>query len=114
MSFEELLEKFKHELLNSWDFFIAELDNQIVGLLALKPDAKQLDQLFIAPARQGHGVGVQLLELAKQKLPKGMWLRTAELNKRAILFYSSAGFSVDRVEPRPEWDRNDVIMSWKP
>ncbi len=114
LSFEQLLEKFKRELHANWDFFVADRDGQIVGLLALKPDTNQLDQLFIAPEQQGRGMGLQLLDFAKQTLPNGMWLRTAELNKRAIQFYSSAGFSIDRVERRPEWDRNDIVMSWQP
>ena len=114
LSFEQLLEKFERELQSSWDLYVAELNGQIVGLLALKPESNQLDQLFVAPAHQGRGLGAQLLSFAKQILPKGMSLRTAELNKRAIQFYTAAGFSIDRVEPRPEWDRNDVVMSWSP
>lgn len=114
LSFEQLLEKFERELQTDWDLFVADFDKQIVGLLALKPDTNQLDQLFVAPEQQGRGLGLQLLDFAKQILPNGMWLRTAELNKRAIQFYSSAGFCIDRVEPRPEWDRNDVVMSWSP
>jgi len=114
LSFEQLLEKFESALQSNWNLFVADLDGQIVGLLALKPNTNQLDQLFIAPKQQGHGIGTQLLDFAKKTLPHGMWLRTAELNKRAIQFYTSAGFSIDRVEPRPEWDRNDVVMRWSP
>ena len=114
LSFEQLLEKFESELKSNWNLFVADLDGEIVGLLALNPNTNQLDQLFIAPEQQGHGIGAQLLDFAKQTLRNGMWLRTAELNKSAIQFYTSAGFSIDRVEPRLEWDRNDVVMSWSP
>ena len=113
LNFEQLLEKFESELQSNWNLFVADLEG-VVGLLALRSNINQLDQLFVAPELQGRGMGAQLLDFAKHTLPNGMWLRTAELNKRAIQFYTSAGFSIDRVEPRPEWDRNDIVMSWSP
>ena len=89
------------------------MDGEIIGLLALKPSQNRIDQLFIAPEYQGLGIGKMLLEFAKVQLPKDIWLRTAEKNTRAIAFYTSSGFTVDRVEARPEWDRNDVVMVWR-
>ena len=108
-----LPERFKRELTDTWDLFVADYRGEIVGLLALKPSENRLDQLFVAPEYQGRGVGKTLLNFAKKRLPKEVWLRTAEQNTHAIEFYKAAGFSTIRVEARPEWDRNDVLMIWR-
>ncbi len=113
LTYEELLDRFKSELEQSWDLQVADHQGQIVGLLALKPSLNRIDQLFVAPEYQSRGVGRRLLEFAKIQMPKEIWLRTAEKNARAIAFYTRAGFSIDRVEARPEWDRNDVVMVWR-
>jgi ribosomal protein S18 acetylase RimI-like enzyme len=112
LSFQELRDRFEHEAAHSWDSYVAELNGEIAGLLALKIEDKQLDQLFIAPEYQGRGVGTALLQFAKQKLPSGMWLRTAERNTKAIAFYKAAGFLFEQLQARPEWDRNDAIYRW--
>lgn len=114
LPFEQLLQLFKHDLENQWDFYVADLNGQVVGLLALKLQTKQLDQLFVDPKFQGRGVGRTMLEFAKDRLPDGMWLRTPERNLKAIDFYKSAGFTFDKLEPRPEWDRNDILLEWTP
>ena len=114
LSLGELREKFEFELVNGWDLFVAVVNAKIAGLLALRPGERQLDQLFVDPRFQGMGIGLKLLNFAKQKLPDGMWLRTAEKNARAIKFYEAAGFIFERKEPRPEWDRYDAYYVWTP
>lgn len=113
LSYDDLLERFRTELETTWDLYVADQDGQLVGLLALKPSQNRIDQLFIAPEHQGRGIGKSLLRFAKDQLPGKIWLRTAKKNERAIAFYTSAGFTIDRVEARPEWDRNDVVMVWR-
>ncbi len=113
LTYEALLDRFRHELEQSWDLHVAAHQGQIVGLLALKLSLNRIDQLFVAPEYQRRGVGRRLLEFAKNQMPKEIWLRTAENNSRAIAFYTAAGFLIDRVEARPAWDRNDVVMVWR-
>ena len=110
----ELREKFDYELAHGWDFFVAVVDEKIAGLLALRVEERQLDQLFVDPDLQGSGVGLKLLNFAKQRLPDGMWLRTAEKNAKAIRFYEAAGFVFERKQARPEWDRYDAYFAWTP
>lgn len=114
LTFDELREKFEYELSHDWDLFVAVVDTQIAGLLALRVGERQLDQLFVDPDFQGSGIGLKLLNFAKQNLPDGMWLRTAEKNARAIKFYEAAGFVFERKQPRPEWDRYDSYYAWTP
>ena len=113
LSYAALLKKFREELATSWDLYVADHEGKIIGLLALKPSQNQIDQLFIAPEYQRRGIGKLLLNFAKNRLPNEIWLRTAEQNKRAIAFYALAGFEIDRVEARPEWDRNDIVIVWR-
>ena len=111
-SFEDLRARVPINVASDWDLFVADLDGEIVGMLALKPAEHQLDQLFLHPDHQGRGLGRQLLDFAKARSPGGLWLRTAEKNTRAIAFYERAGFVFERREPRPEYDRNDVYYRW--
>ena len=97
-----------------WDLYAASLDGSVVALLALVPCGHQLDQLFVAPAHQGCGIGWALMTFAKARLPAGMWLNTAERNLRAIAFYEAAGFAIEARFERPEYERFDVRMRWSP
>lgn len=114
LTFGELCEKFEYELAHGWDLFVAVIDTRIAGMLALRVGEQQLDQLFVDPNFQGSGIGLKLLNFAKQRLPDGMWLRTAEENTRAIRFYEAAGFIFVRKQERPEWDRYDSYFAWTP
>lgn len=113
-SFEELQIKFRQQVATVWDLYVAEVDGRIAGLLALQLAQSQLDQLFLHPDFQGQGIGLALLNHAKDILPHGMWLRSAEKNYRAIRFYEKSGFKFERRDPRPEFDRFDVTYRWSP
>ncbi len=114
LTFGELREKFEYELAHGWDLFVAVVHTQVTGMLALRPGERQLDQLFIDPSFQSSGIGLKLLNFAKQRLPDGMWLRTAEKNFKAIRFYEAAGFVFERKQKRPEWNRYDAYYTWTP
>ena len=53
-----------------------------------------LDQLYIAPGHQGHGIGRRLVDLAKAVSPAGLTLYTFQVNERARRFYERNGFTV--------------------
>ncbi len=62
----------------------------IVGLLTLHDD--WLDQLYIASAAQGAGLGTRFVELAKQQRPTGLQLWAFASNLPAQSFYERHGF----------------------
>jgi ribosomal protein S18 acetylase RimI-like enzyme len=67
-------------------------DGELLGLMVLDED--WVEQLYVEPARTGKGIGGRLLDLAKQRRPEGLQLRTFESNTRAQRFYERHGFTV--------------------
>ena len=70
-------ERIARELAAGWVVHLAWYYGKLVGFLALKPEAGCLDQIFVLPQAQGQGIGRALLDFAKERLPSGIWLRTA-------------------------------------
>jgi GNAT superfamily N-acetyltransferase len=86
-----LRERIDSELQSGWDLYVALEEGHVVGMLALKPAAAILDQIFVAPTAQGKGVGRMLLDLAKQLMAAGFTLRMDAANDRARRFYEAGG-----------------------
>ncbi|GIM89350.1 hypothetical protein Ato02nite_011430 [Paractinoplanes toevensis] len=61
-------------------------------LAALVLDDDWIDQLYVEPAVTGHGLGSQLVELAKSRRPGGLQLWTFATNTGAQRFYRRHGF----------------------
>jgi len=99
---EDMRRRIYAEAGTRWRLDIAAHKEQIVGMLALVIAEKRLDQIFIAPAWQGKGIGLQLLARARALLPDGIWLRTAADNVRAWQWYEREGFILEKEEPHPE------------
>ena len=97
------------ELAAGWQAHLAWDGDQLVGFLALKPATGCLDQLFVAPEAQGRGIGRLLLDLAKDTLPRGLWLRTAEDNHRACRFYERTGFRRSEQQTHPSLGHRTII-----
>ncbi|MEO1405365.1 MAG: GNAT family N-acetyltransferase [Pseudomonadota bacterium] len=114
LGFDALLDLFSNEAEHVWDLHVADLDGELAGFLALKREERKIDQLFVAPEVQGNGVGLYLLNIGKQILPEGLWLRTAEQNHNALRFYERNDFTFQRREARPEYDRFDIVLKWSP
>lgn len=113
LSRDDLVHLFSRNAESVWDLHAAVSDAELVGFAALILNEKKLDQLFVAPKHQQSGVGRLLLDHAKKLLPSGMWLRTGDNNQNAIAFYKRHGFVFDRLEPRPEYDRHDMYLTWQ-
>jgi GNAT superfamily N-acetyltransferase len=75
-----------------WVACTVEDGDSVVAVLALSPG--WVDQLYVAPAWMGQGVGAQLLDLAKQRHPGGLQLWTFVSNLGAQRFYERHGFVV--------------------
>ncbi|MEF2070366.1 GNAT family N-acetyltransferase [Consotaella aegiceratis] len=86
--FRARLEK---ELAEGWELFAACDGVRIVGMLALKPRERRLDQLFVLPSEHGRGIGRALLDFAKRRMVDGFRLRTPAFNEAAQRFYAREG-----------------------
>jgi len=88
----------RHEIDQGWSLFVAEDDGVIAAMLALHLGDKYLDQLFVAPAHQGQGLGHTLLAFTRTQLPDEIWLRCVRENEKAWRWYEREGFVFEKEE----------------
>ena len=112
-SVDDLRERIVREIEGGWTLYVAELGGTLVGMLAIHERDLHLDQLFVAPAFQGRGLGKRFLALAREKMPDEMWLRVSLGNERAWRWYEREGFVRERVEQRPEWPQPRAYYRWR-
>jgi GNAT superfamily N-acetyltransferase len=85
-----------------------------VALLALSDT--MVEQLYVAPAWIGRGVGRRLIELAKARRPQGLDLYCFAVNTRARHFYERHGFQAIAFGDGSgnEEGQPDVRYAWRP
>lgn len=96
------------------EVWVAEVAGAVVGYVAFTPT--WLDDLYVAPAAQGRGVGGMLLELVKSLRTDGFSLWVFESNAPARAFYLAHGL-VDREHTdgsENEERTPDLRMEWLP
>ena len=91
----------RHEIDGGWSLFVAEDRGMLAAMLALHLRDKYLDQLFVAPAPQGKGLGRTLLAFTRTQLPDEIWLRCVRENERAWRWYEREGFVFEKEEVAP-------------
>ena len=101
-------------LIPAGDTWVATLDGEVVGMAVIRPG--ELDQLYVAPAAQGRGIGSRLVDLAKRRSPQGLGLYTFQANQRAHGFYERRGFVADAFGDGSgnEEREPDVHYAWTP
>lgn len=77
-------------LVENGTIWIAKIGNKTVGFMEIKDG--WLNHLYILPEFQNQGVGKEMLDIAKQLSPNGLFLMVFENNKGAIQFYEREGF----------------------
>jgi ribosomal protein S18 acetylase RimI-like enzyme len=94
------------------ELWIAETrDGEVVGMLVLDDD--WVDQLYVEPALTGHGIGSELIAVAKRERPHGLRLWTFESNLAAQRFYERHGFDArDRTADDNEEGAPDMLYVW--
>jgi len=107
-------ERFVRDAAERWVLFAAEENGELVGMLALVPAERRIDQLFVKPRFKGKGVGLALLSYAKRELPDGIVLVTQEANARARAFYEREGFRLERSEYDEVHQRTNCHYAWRP
>jgi putative acetyltransferase len=77
-------------LADGQDFWVAEVAGSVAGIMTLHPHF--IDKLFIAPHRQGLGLGTRLMARAKALYPDHLELHCAQQNYPACRFYEREQF----------------------
>ncbi|ACT59665.1 GNAT family N-acetyltransferase [Hirschia baltica] len=87
------------EILSNGVFYIAKLDEQVVGCGALKENKLgqlELKRMFVRPMARGKGIAKKLLAeletLAQSKGFDAIYLETGPPQKEAIALYENAGY----------------------
>ena len=93
-----LRERIPEEIAKGWALYAAEKDGTPVAMLALHAKDFYLDQLWVAPAHQGRGIGRALLSFTRAKLPDEIWLRCVVENENAWRWYEREGFCFEDEE----------------
>jgi GNAT superfamily N-acetyltransferase len=105
---------------------VATVDGAVAAMMVLEagggsadPDGGaagvgEIDQLYVDPPTQGHGLGSRLVDLAKQCYPVGLQLWTFQINATAQRFYERHGFVVvDRTDGSGNEEREpDIRYRW--
>lgn len=112
-SLERLRERVDVEIEAGWQVTVAAASPEIVGFLAVKPEAAILDQLFMHPEARGLGLGRLLLDAAKTQMPDGFTLFTRPGNTPARRFYEKHGLVHLRDELHPIFGDPIVWYGWK-
>lgn len=82
------------EIAGGWAVTVAEIDGRVAGFVAINPEARQLEQLFVDPDCQSSGVGAALFAHAHAAMPGGFGLWTHIDNVRAAAFYRRSGMNL--------------------
>jgi GNAT superfamily N-acetyltransferase len=77
-------------VINGEVWVVEAADGTIVAMMVVHQD--DLDQLYVRPGWTGRGLGSSLVELAKDRHPRGLALWTFATNVRARRFYERHGF----------------------
>ena len=89
------------EIEKGWSLFVADDGGTLAAMLALHLPKQYLDQLFVAPEYQGHGLGRTLLAFTRRQLPDEIELRCVRENERAWRWYEREGFVFEKQEVDP-------------
>jgi ribosomal protein S18 acetylase RimI-like enzyme len=99
-------------LMETCDVWVAQAGRRVAAMMAL--DGDTVDQLYVAPECQGHGVGAMMIKLAKVLSPTRLRLFTFQSNTPARRFYEAHGFvAIDFNDgSRNEEGAPDVLYEW--
>ncbi len=113
MTLEDSRRIFREVIASRCEIWVAEREEELVGFLAIR--GSYIDRMYVRPGAQRGGVGIVLLEKARELSPAGLELHTHQKNHRARCFYEKHGFRAVAfgVSPPPE-DEPDVEYWWRP
>jgi GNAT superfamily N-acetyltransferase len=97
----DLRARIRREIEGGWSLFVADDRGALAAMLALHVPQNYLDQLFVAPGAQGHGLGRKLLAFTRAQLPDEIQLRCVRENEKAWRWYEREGFAFEKEEVSP-------------
>jgi GNAT superfamily N-acetyltransferase len=109
---EEDLVYFSEEVFPKNQVFVARADSKVVGFIAF--DSAWVNHLYLLPAQTGQGIGLRLLNMAKNESEK-LQLWVFQKNEIARKFYSRNGFEIVKLTDGADNEEKepDVLMEWK-
>ncbi|WP_434763904.1 GNAT family N-acetyltransferase [Vibrio fortis] len=90
--------------------WVAIESNKIVGFVSIWAPESFIHHLFVSPLKLRGGVGLKLLDLAKQRYPN-LSLKCLSQNSNATEFYLSQGFTI--AETVDNGAESYHLMKWK-
>lgn len=109
-SFENHVDYLNHILHPQYKVELAVLEQKIVGMIAYNDC--EISQLYIHVNHQGQGIGVILLERAKEQSDGKLTLYTFDVNKNAQRFYEKHGFKIIGRNHDNEEGLPDILYEW--
>ncbi|MDE0419070.1 MAG: GNAT family N-acetyltransferase [bacterium] len=110
---DEDFTEFVRASFDDWDAVrIAQARCRAIGFHCLTGDV--VDQLFVVPDAQRHGVGSRLLRDVRALRSTGFTLRTFRANRRARAFYEACGLVAIDFGHSEEENEPDVTYRWRP
>lgn len=111
---EEILGFVREIVFQNEEVWVAEVDGEVVGFLALSDDL--LYHLYVYPEFQGRGVGSALFARAQELRPRGFRLWVFQRNTQARTFYEHRGMSVVELTDGSENAERepDALYEWPP
>jgi GNAT superfamily N-acetyltransferase len=99
-------------LIAQHETWVATDSSNVVAMMTLTPG--WVEQLYVAPDRQGEGFGRALLGLAKERSDGELQLWTFQVNDRARRFYERNDFTIAEMTDgaRNEEREPDVRYAW--
>ena len=85
-------ERIEHHLAQGVTVLVAEYAGQLAGLVTVDGASGWIDQIVVAAALKGLGVGDALMRTAEQHASKPLSLDVNADNARAVSFYRRQGF----------------------
>jgi ribosomal protein S18 acetylase RimI-like enzyme len=109
---ELLRARIPQEMAKGWALYAAEEADGIAAMLALHPREFYLDQLWVAPAAQGRGIGRALLAFTRRQFPDEISLRCVVENQAARAWYEREGFRCQGEEIVPPSGLRMKVYRW--
>jgi len=111
--YAEMRSRIPFEIAGGWHLYVADDAGTIAAMLAFRTRDNYLDQIFVAPAYQRHGLGKRLLALTREHLPDEILLRADTRNAFAIGWYEREGFVRENEVLQDDWDAPRVYYRWR-